>query len=316
MLTNNLTPIGNLGNLQVSPNPKAGVFFVNSSGGQDSRGRVSFPGGNATSITGGSTQGPQVDPAYPLATLTYALTLTLAGRGDQIIIQQGHTETLTADITCSTAGTEIYGLGIGDERPLFTMGGYSIILSGVGSLMLNCRQNAGTTANITGSLQLTGAGTSSNNKIIGANVTSVGVLLGANRTVYDGEISGTTTGFATGVLFGVFDECVIGPNANIHGIFANAPVVCVANTNMIINGPILRQLHATVKPVITGIVTATSGFIINGRFQSIGATTAAEFFDGANVATNILVIYLQNFGFKGKAGPSSGILVPAVGTIP
>ncbi len=314
MLTNNLYGIGNTGSLNVGPNARGAALFVNSNIGSDNRGRVSFPGAQAGS-TAGSAQGPQGNPSTPLATLAYALTLCAANRGDLIIIQEGHLETLTADVTCSVAGVQIVGQGSSNSRPQFTMGGFSIILSGVGCSIQNCNVIMGATANIVGGIQLTGAGSWADCRISATNVTSVGVLLGAARTSFFGEIDGTTTGFATGVLFGLFAFCTI-EGANIHGIFANAPVVCVANTNMVIRNSILRQLHATVKPVITGIITATSGFITDNRFQSIGATTPAEFLDGANVATNILVIYTENYGFKGKAGPSSGILVPNAGTIP
>lgn len=316
MLTNYLQGVGTFGVLQAGPNPAGATLFVCSLTGLDNRGRVAFPGASSSS-TQGSVQGPQVDPSKPLATLAYALTFCKASRGDVIILQQGHAETLAASVTCSLAGVQIIGLGTSDSRPVFTMAGFSIVLSGVGCILQNVNCVMGTTANTAGAVQLTGAGSAFlSGRISGANVTSVGCLLGAARTVFDSELDGTTTGFATGVLFGVFDACVVGPNSNIHGIFANAPIVCVANTNMLIIGAILRQLHATVKPVITGIVTTTSGLVANCRFQSKGATTPEEFLDGANVATNILVIYTQNFGFKGKAGPSSGVLIPAVGTIP
>lgn len=315
MLTNNLFGIGITGSLNVGPNAQGATLFVNSVYGSDNRGRVNFPGSSANSSGVGVNQGPQGNPALPLATLAYALSLTKDNRGDVIVVQEGHVETLAASVTCSTAGVTILGEGGPSARPQFTMAGFSMIISGAGSSMTNCVLNAGTVANTAGVLQLTGAGASANVRIIVSEATIVGVLLGAARTAFYGEVDATTTGCDSGVLFGVFDGCII-DGANIHGIFATAPVTCVANTNMLIRGSILRQLSATVKPVITGIVTATGGLVTDNRFQSVAATTPAEFLGGANVATNILVIYTQNYGFKGKAGPSSGVLIPAVGTIP
>lgn len=321
-VTNYPQGVASFGIPQMGPNPllinpSGAVLFVNSQTGQNNRGRVTFPGSNAASVTGGSTQGPQGDPTKPLATITYALTFTLAGRGDIIVVMAGHAETLAANIASSAAGVIIYGCGQGDERPTITLAGFSAVLSGAGNSIANCILVMGTTANTAGGLQLTGAGAYAYNvRVTGANVTSVGVLLGAARATFDnGDIDGTTTGFASGVLFGVFDQCQL-TNSNVHGIFATAPVTLVANTNVLIKDNLLRQQHATVDPVITGVVTATSGTIQNNRFSSFHAGTAAAYLGGANVSTNVLVIYLQNFGFTGKAGPSSGILVPAVGTIP
>lgn len=321
-LTNYPQGVASFGIPQLGPNPllinpSGAVLFVSSATGLNNRGRVTFPGSNASSVTGGSTQGPIGDPTKPLATLAYALTFTLAGRGDIIIVMAGHTETLAADVTCSTASTTIYGCGQIDERPLFTTAGFHLILSGVGCTIANLRFNAAAVATTTGVVRLTGAGSQAFNcKVILANLTSVGFLLGAARATLDTcEVSATTTGALTGVLFGVFDECVV-TNCNIHGIFNGAPITCVANTNMVIRDSILRQLAAAVDPVITGIVTTTSGMIANNFFQSVHAATTAAFLGGANVATNIIIIYVQNFGFTGKAGPSSGVLIPDVGTVP
>lgn len=316
MLTNNLYGIGLNGSLNVGPNARGATLFVNSTIGVDNRGRVNFPG-SQTGASTGSAQGPQGNPTTPLATLAYALTLCAAGRGDTIVLQPNHAETLTVSVTCSLAGVNIIGLGSPGARPVFTMAGFSVVISGAGCLLQNCVFNMGTTANIVGGVQITGAGSRIDNcHIVGANVTSIGILLGAARaTASNNNLDGVTTGFASGILTGVFDQMQIIGNW-IHGIFAAANITLVASTNLLIQGNTLVQTSATVKPVINGIITATGGVIEDNRFQSVAATTAAEFLDGANVATNILVVYLQNYGFKGKAGPSSGILIPAVGTIP
>jgi hypothetical protein len=229
----------------------------------------------------------------------------------------GHAETLAASVACSTDSTIIYGCGQGDERPTFALAGFNITLSGIGASIANCILTMSTTANTTGGLQLTGAGAYAYNcRVTASNVTSVGVLLGANRAIFDsGEVACTTTGLASGVLFGVFTECEL-RNSHVHGIFATAPVVLVACTNFVIKDNLLRQLSASIDPVIAGVVTTSSGMIVGNRFQSVHAATTAAYIAGANVATNILVIYLQNYGFTGKAGPSSGVLIPDVGTVP
>lgn len=298
------------------PNPRGATLFVSSVIGNDNRGRVFFPGSSASS-TSGSLQGPQTDPTKPLATLAYALTFCLAGRGDTIILLPGHTESLAASITVSVAAVQIISLGLHGERAAFTMNGFSFILSGVGTSITNIGVAAGTTANVAGVFQLSANGSS----VVGCKVavsnvtTNVFVAGAANVNVTNCDIDASTTGCSSGVLMGVFDNTRI-TGCNFWGTFAAAVVTCVANTNMVLQGNIFRQFSAGVKPVINGVVTATSGLVTDNRFQSVAATSAAEFLDGTNVSTNILVIYVQNFGFKGKAGPSSGILIPAVGTIP
>lgn len=321
-LTNFAQGVGSFGIPQMAPhplliNPAGAVIFVNSQTGLDNRGRISFPGSSASSVTGGSTQGPVGDPTKPVATLAYALTFTKAGRGDIVVVMAGHAETLTTNITCSTDSTIIYGCGQGSQRPIFTMGGNSIILSGIGVSIANVRCDITTVALTAGAIQLTGNSAFAYNcKVGGSEATSVAYALAAARTTLDTcEVACATTGLANGVLFSAVDEIVV-RNSNIHGIFATAPVSVAAATNFLLDSNVLRQQHATVDPVITGVVTATSGTIVNNRFSSVHAATAAAFIGGANVATNVLVIYLQNYGFTGKAGPSSGILVPTAGTIP
>lgn len=317
MLTNNLQGIGTFGVLQLGPNPSGATLFVNSVNGQDSRGRVKFPGASA-STTNGSLQGPQVDPAFPLATLAYALTFTKAGRGDVIILQQGHIENLAASPIAANAGTMIVGLGSKGERPTFTMNGFSIILSGAGCMLQNIACVAGVTANLTGVVQLTGVGaTAIGCKVSSQNVTTVCFSLGANEQILDScEVNAETTGADQGIQLNAFDACII-RNCYVWGIFATAPVNFVAAaTNVDINNNLLVQNSGAVKPVIAGIVTAVSGTIRDNRFTSATADSAAHFLAGANVATNVLLFYLQNFGFAAKAGPASGILVPAAGTIP
>lgn len=316
-ITNNLYGIGTYGTLQVGPNPSGAILFVNSVTGQDSRGRVSNPGATATS-TNGSLQGPQVNPAFPLASLAYALTFTKAGRGDIVILQQGHTETWTADVTCSSAGVAIVGLGAKGERPTITVTGVGLILAGVGNFLQNVAFVAGTTANTAGVVQLTAKGcTCQSVKVAVQNVTTVCFVNNAQEQIFDDcEVNAGTTGCDQGIQLNAFDFPII-RNCYLWGIFATAPInFAAAATDVDISNNLLEQLSGTVKPVIAGIVTAVSGVIRDNRFVSATSDTAAHFFAGTNVATNTLLTYLQNFGFTQKAGPSSGILVPTAGTIP
>ena len=55
------------------------------------------------------------------ATLSSAITAATANNGDMIILESGHTETLTSSLTISKAGLRIFGLGTGSNKPNFTI---------------------------------------------------------------------------------------------------------------------------------------------------------------------------------------------------
>ena len=63
------------------------------------------------------------NPAQPAATLDGAIGKCTASNGDVILIAPGHTETLSAAaaITCDVAGVTIIGMGVGGQRPTFTL---------------------------------------------------------------------------------------------------------------------------------------------------------------------------------------------------
>jgi len=59
----------------------------------------------------------------PFATLSYAVSQCVANRGDVIMVKPGHTETISSAtaLTLSVAGVAIIGLGVGTNRPTFTL---------------------------------------------------------------------------------------------------------------------------------------------------------------------------------------------------
>jgi hypothetical protein len=231
---------------------------------------------------------------------------------------EGHAETLAADVTCANAGVLILGQGNGNALPTITTAGFHVILSGVGVQMSNVALTAGTSSTAAGIVQLSGASSVLDScVIVASHVATVGVVISASTTtVQNCRIQSTSIGFASGIAIGAVGRVRIIGN-EILGIFATAPINFTGGaTNILIRDNSIQQLHATVGACIAGIVTAVSGLIANNRLTSVGAGAATDFFTGANVATNVLLFYLQNFGFAAKAGPSSGILVPGAGTIP
>lgn len=78
------------------------------------------------SVTGSDAGGYGGSPERPVATLDYAIALCTANKHDIIYVMPGHSETLTAAVTCDMAGVRIVGLGSGLDRPEFTVGANGI----------------------------------------------------------------------------------------------------------------------------------------------------------------------------------------------
>ncbi len=69
----------------------------------------------------GSNGNEGTDMAAPLSTLAFAYSKCTASNGDVIVILPGHAETISAALTWATAGVTIVGLGVGTNRPTFTL---------------------------------------------------------------------------------------------------------------------------------------------------------------------------------------------------
>jgi hypothetical protein len=81
---------------------------------------------NATTLTGNQRGGSDANRGTydsPFGTLNYAMSQCTASRGDIIMVKPGHAETISSATACalSTAGVAIIGLGIGTNRPTFTL---------------------------------------------------------------------------------------------------------------------------------------------------------------------------------------------------
>jgi hypothetical protein len=76
----------------------------------------------------------------PFATLAFALGLDEVEAGDTIILKEGHTETLTADLDTGNdqAGLSIVGLGVTTNRPTLTISGnFTINMNAGGQTLRN-----------------------------------------------------------------------------------------------------------------------------------------------------------------------------------
>ncbi len=107
-----------------------------------SPGRIFWVGSNVTGATNGTEYGQ--NPATPFATLVYAETMCLSGRGDTIYILPGHSETLAsatgaAVLTLDVANLTIIGLGR-STRPAFLIDGHAnnyVAITGADTTLVN-----------------------------------------------------------------------------------------------------------------------------------------------------------------------------------
>ena len=95
-----------------SPNVVSGdVYWVGSIAGKN------WMAGSNDTATAGQYE-------TPFATVDYALGRCTANNGDVIYILPGHTETIstTTALALDVAGITVIGLGVGNQRPIFTVG--------------------------------------------------------------------------------------------------------------------------------------------------------------------------------------------------
>ena len=96
----------------------------------------------------GSDNNDGRDPAFPLATIDAANNKCTAGQGDVILVQPGHSETLTAEITLDVIGVSVIGVGQGTLRPQITQAfaGDAIAIDAANVSVENIYFNEATTA--------------------------------------------------------------------------------------------------------------------------------------------------------------------------
>ncbi len=120
-----------LGMPLVFPNAQGSVFFVNNS---------------TASLAAGQSQGSDGNKGTfnkPLATLQAAVNRCIAGAGDTIIVGPGHAENIASAtaLAINKAGINIIGMGVGDNRPTFTLttaNTAKIVVSAANVSICNC----------------------------------------------------------------------------------------------------------------------------------------------------------------------------------
>lgn len=334
-LTNLILPGGIVGPSSfaypVSASPGGAVLFVNSTNGLDSRSRLTFPATPAQSVASVSAQGPYTDIAKPLASVfgaNGALSYVVAGRGDLIVVLPGHVEALPAGTTNVPACVSVIGIGYGSNRPTFQWKANANTLvasNGHGAQFQNCIFDLTQVAAVVLGFQIAHTGFQFVNCLIiqssATNQAAAAILLNTGADDFVFNNSEIDASGAAGAAFGIKE--IAGQNvvrmqisaSNIHGDFSTAPLSVLGTTTkvMAIRNNIFRQLNAakTVWNLPAG--NTITGTFADNRLYSTSAAAHTDFIAGG-AGTGLA--FLQNFGYIGKAGPSSGILIPDAGTIP
>jgi hypothetical protein len=128
-------------------------------------GQVFWVSNNTTVAVRGAVGGSDTGKGSferPFATLAYALTQAVTGRGDVIFIKPGHVETLggVGVLTLSKDNTSVIGIGNYNTRPKFNMGTAAtttFLISGANCFVSNLWMNANFAA-VTTCFAVTGVG--------------------------------------------------------------------------------------------------------------------------------------------------------------
>lgn len=120
-----------LGMPLVFPNAQGQVFYVNNSSASLSAGQSQGSDGNKGTFN------------KPLATLQAAINRCISGAGDTIIIGPGHAENIASAtaLAINKANINIIGMGVGDNRPTFTLttaNTAKIVVSTANVSIVNC----------------------------------------------------------------------------------------------------------------------------------------------------------------------------------
>ncbi len=297
-----------------------GMPILPTVGGLLTTGQVFF----VSSAVGKNAPGEGSDPSRPFATLAYALTQTVANRGDLIFVMPGHAESVIAagTITFSKAGVTVVGLGAGNVRPIFTFStatAASILFSAASCALVNVVLNGAGIDAVANMIDITNTATDTRIeqcRIYMASATNKaanGIRVAADRVrIVECEFEGAE---GAGGVSAIASAAAIAHlrilRCNFQGYYSTA-LLSSASTNhitqMIVRDCVMRSL--TNAGVIFNLTTSSTGLICDCRIQGTGWTTPAGV-----LANSTGVKFMECYGFDEAAQAVSGVLVPAVGTI-
>lgn len=287
------------------------------------RGRV-FWVGNTSGLPAGNGSSPD----YPFSTLAGALVKCQAGRGDIVYVLQGHTETLTSATSFSdlVANTKVIGLGFGLERPTFTLGSATAVITVTKANVMfrNLRflgaGPAGTTAlSVANPLAITAAGFTLIDCDMEIGIDSDQLATNAitasaaadDMSLINNTIHGAAAAVITTILVttGAVDRLKIINNTMRADAGASGFLLDLSNAAILENdivGNLFENITASSTAVIKPHATSTGLVQGNGFFTKDAGTAPAS--SGWTTFTTTYQ-FVQNFCVTTTA--KSGILCPA-----
>jgi hypothetical protein len=285
---------------------------------QNSQSTISPPLGDSANLPdifyvdsgAGSDVNDGRDPGFPLATIDAAINKCTVSQGDVILVQPGHSETLTAQISLDVIGVSIIGIGEGTLRPYLTI---NAAIDGIDIGAANCRvENIGfneATAAQTAAINIDAANAvvAKCHLDIGVNDELGVITITANgelATVEDCTAEVTANGTDEFVLLeGVVDRPIIRRNTILCGgatnvfdvAIVNADAVAVTNLTVYDND-FLGEGGVVTAVVGSGLVTpaigpnrhsggaASSDRIVDREWERLSVSVS---FDGSNGQSTI-----------------------------
>jgi hypothetical protein len=284
----------------------------------------SFWVGNGTALLSGQRGGSDGNRGTfdsPFATLDYAVGQCVANRGDIIFVKPGHAETISTAtaLALDVAGIAIVGLGVGSNRPTFTLDTATTATIGVTAANISI-QNCIFTANFADIVSVFTLTTATYFALeqcyIKATATNMNFLNVIDTDATTGNAAGlyvenckwiepdlATLGFVkldgtnSDILFSR-NTLVLGVNNNVASCFAIATGKVA--TSLVMEENRLYRLNTD---------TATGGVLITTDGTTNTGVIARNFVQTADTAGEVLVTASSGFGFfenreSGVAGAS------------
>lgn len=276
--------------------------------------RPGEPTGNVLYVkSSGTTTGPGFTPETPYSTIVAAIGACTANNGDVIRVMAGHAETITVDIDLNVAGVTIEGEGVGETRPVVTIGAVGAKLDVDAA---NCKVSGIVfkidADDVTTAIDVDGAGFVLEGCEIlegaGADEQAlISVDIAEDRcTVRNCYIKSVTAGANSGIKISAAKDRITLIGNEIFGDFADAcihnPTSAIA-TRLRIDDNVLTNLQSGDHAI--ELVSACTGVINRNIVNStLAAAGTAGALDGGSCFMN------QNYGVDATADVQ-GILNPA-----
>lgn len=259
-----------------------------------------------SSTTGSDTANNGKAPNQAFATLDKADLSATASNNDIIYVLPGHSETLTAaaQVSLSTAGVTVIGLGVGRNRPVFnytTSAAASFDITGANYTLINLVFNPTGVSAVTAAINITSAdvslldcemqlSTGTNGVVLGILTAATAARLRVERCRFIGPATSTDTTTAA-IKHEVGIDYVI-RNCEFKGKLTqgilNATTVLGGlikdNTFVIATGTLAVSVAAASTPFIvnnrinvpsgTTPITAAAGFVIGNLYSAAAGVTA------------------------------------------